>query len=92
MKQFISIGVAACLALILLYGLTDFPEFGRPDNPAHNEVMVKYVEEGPAETGAVNMVSGMILDYRAFDTFVESIVFFTAVISVIAVLKGGAIT
>jgi multicomponent Na+:H+ antiporter subunit B len=92
MKQVLAVGVAACLAVILLVGLADFPNFGASDNPAHNEVMVKYIEEGPSETGAVNMVSGMILDYRAFDTFVESIVFFTAVISVIAVLKGGQIT
>ncbi len=92
MRTILAISVAASLALILLFGLTDFPEFGRADNPAHNEVMVKYIEDGVADTGAVNLVSGMILDYRAFDTFVESIVFFTAVIAVLAVLKGGAIT
>ena len=91
MRLTVSIGVAVSIALVLLIGVVDFPEFGAIDNPAHNEVMEKYIEEGVQETGAVNMVSGMILDYRAFDTFIESIVFFTAVISVFAVLKGGKI-
>jgi len=91
MKLTLSIMVTVCLAGVLLIGIFDFPEFGAADNPAHNEVMEKYIEEGVSETGAVNLVSGMILDYRAFDTFIESIVFFTAVISVFAVLKGGRI-
>lgn len=91
MRITVSIAVAVCLAAVLLVGVFDFPEFGAADNPAHNEVMEKYIEEGVSETGAVNLVSGMILDYRAFDTFIESIVFFTAVISVFAVLKGGKI-
>ena len=30
------------------------------------------------ETGAVNAVAGMILEYRAFDTFGESAVLFAA--------------
>lgn len=34
------------------------------------------------ETGAVNTVAGMILDYRAFDTLGESFVLFTAVCAV----------
>ena len=91
MRVTVSIAVAVCIAAVLLTGVMDFPEFGAPDNPAHNEVMEKYIEDGLEETGAVNLVSGMILDYRAFDTFIESIVFFTAVISVFAVLKGGQI-
>ncbi len=91
MRLTASVMVAVCLAGVLLIGLFDFPEFGQADNPAHNQVMEKYIEEGVEETGSVNLVSGMILDYRAFDTFIESIVFFTAVISVFAVLKGGRI-
>lgn len=91
MRLVASLLVAVVLAGILLIGLGDFPEFGAPDNPAHNEVMERYVNDGVDETGAVNLVSGMILDYRAFDTFIESIVFFTAVVAVFAVLKGGEI-
>lgn len=38
----------------------------------------RYIEQGLSETGAVNIVTGMILDYRAFDTFGESCVLFVA--------------
>ncbi len=40
------------------------------------------MEQGTEETGAVNTVAGMILDYRAFDTLGESFVLFTAMCTV----------
>ena len=39
----------------------------------------RYVEDGLKETGAVNSVAGMILDYRAFDTLGESFVLFSSI-------------
>lgn len=39
------------------------------------------------ETGAVNIVTGMILDYRAFDTLGESTVLFTAAMVVLFLLR-----
>lgn len=41
----------------------------------------------PQETGAVNTVAGMILDYRAFDTLGESFVLFTAMCAVTILLN-----
>lgn len=64
------IGVA--IVSVLMVTVLQLPLFGSPDNPAVNEVVERYVEKGLEETGAVNMVAGMILDYRAFDTFGES--------------------
>lgn len=46
-----------------------------------------YVENSVKDTGATNIVSGIILDYRAFDTFVESSVLFTSAVIVIILLK-----
>ena len=43
--------------------------------------------KGIEETGAINFVAGMILDYRAFDTFGESNVLFMAVIGVLMLLQ-----
>ena len=37
--------------------------------------------------GATNAVAGMILDYRAFDTFGESTVLFVAVAAVVMLMK-----
>ena len=80
--------LVVCLTVVLslLYTLFHLPLFGAEDNPAVNEVAQRYIEEGLEETGAVNMVTGMILDYRAFDTFGESSVLFLAVACVMMLL------
>lgn len=46
-----------------------------------------YVEKSLAETGAANIVSAIILNYRALDTLGEATVLFTAVIGVLAVMR-----
>lgn len=78
--------VCVTVVMILLYTIFRLPLFGDPQNPAVNEVVTRYVENGLEETGAVNMVAGMILDYRAFDTFGESSVLFLAVTCVMMLL------
>lgn len=78
-----------CLGIIgiLLRTTALLPSFGREENPAHNEVSYHYIEDGMRETGAVNIVAGMILDYRAFDTLGESNVLFVAVCTVMILLS-----
>ena len=80
--------VLTCLVivLLLLITVTELPPFGDEHNPANNEVVLRYIKTGARETGAKNIVAGMILDYRAFDTFGESAVLFTATVSVLMLL------
>ena len=78
--------VGLSIVVVLIYTIFQLPLFGDPANPAVNEVVQRYVEDGLKETGAVNMVAGMILDYRAFDTFGESSVLFLAVTCVMMLL------
>lgn len=87
MKKLLSILIAVSLIMILLFGVNELPKFGQYDNPANNEVAHYYIENTTKDTGAMNIVTGIILDYRAFDTFVESSVLFTASIIVLLVLK-----
>ncbi|MCI5953670.1 MAG: hypothetical protein MRZ49_03675 [Lachnospiraceae bacterium] len=75
------------LVLMLLAGVSYLPTFGSADNPANNEVAARYIENGLQETGAVNIVTGMILDYRAFDTLGESHVLFIATCTVLILLR-----
>lgn len=83
------LAVVTCFAIIyVLLRTTSFlPPFGDPDNPVNNEVSQRYIEAGMQETGAVNIVAGMILDYRAFDTLGESNVLFIAACSVLILLR-----
>ena len=83
------IAIIFCLMLfgLLIYNVSYLPPIGDPQNPADNEVPRRYIESGLQETGAINIVSGMILDYRAFDTFGESNVLFIATVTVLILLR-----
>ncbi|MDO5440817.1 MAG: MnhB domain-containing protein [Erysipelotrichaceae bacterium] len=75
----VAIGLALVMISFFLYAVTKMPMFGDPNTPANSsEVIKRYIESGLEETGAVNIVAGVILDYRAFDTLGESHVLFTA--------------
>ena len=75
------------LLIALLKSVSSTPIVGNADNPANNEVSERYIENGLQETGAVNIVTGMILDYRAFDTLGESHVLFIATCTVLILLR-----
>lgn len=61
----------------------DLPPFGRP----LMRVGSTYVKEGLMKTGAANIVTSIILDYRALDTLCEATILFAAVIAVLAILR-----
>ncbi len=88
-KLYRIVAVIMCLTIIaaLLFVVSKLPRFGEADNPANNEVYERYVEKGITETGAVNDVAGLILDYRAFDTLGESHVLFIATVLVLILLR-----
>jgi multicomponent Na+:H+ antiporter subunit B len=85
----------------LIYGSLDLPRFGVPDAPAHEHVAPEYITqtvpkigmEAPAEgndffAGHVpNLVTSVIVDYRAYDTLFETVVIFTAAVAVILLLR-----
>ena len=75
------------VAILLVATVLNLPALGQIINPDNNEVSQRYIENGIEETGAVNFVAGMILDYRAFDTFGESNVLFAATICVTVMLR-----
>ncbi|MBQ3615709.1 MAG: hypothetical protein II993_06925 [Anaerotignum sp.] len=81
------VAVTVCFIVVMLRVVMDLPMFGDPGSITNNEVAERYLEQGIAETGAINFVAGMILDYRAFDTFGESNVLFMAVIGVLMLLQ-----
>ncbi len=83
----VSVCFCVFLAAVLLLAVSWLPATGTMDRPVNNEVYTRYIEDGLEETGAVNAVTGMILDYRAFDTLGESHVLFTATLTVLILLR-----
>lgn len=75
------------LVYLLLVAVSFLPTYGEDEKPVNNEVAQRYIEQGLQETGSVNIVTGMILDYRAFDTLGESHVLFVATCTVLILLR-----
>ncbi|MEQ3696092.1 MAG: DUF4040 domain-containing protein [Pseudomonadales bacterium] len=70
----------------LIYGTLDMPPFGHPNNPVHEHVAPRYIEESPKEIGLPNMVTSVLASYRGFDTLGETVVVFSALIGVLSLL------
>lgn len=85
--KFMSVVFCIALIVVLLITVSYLPPNGAADRPVNNEVSARYIEKGLQETGAVNIVTGMILDYRAFDTFGESNVLFIATCTVLILMR-----
>lgn len=75
------------IGFFLIITVVEMPPFGEPDNPVHNQIPEHYLQEGPGDTGVVNIASGIINDYRAFDTLGEATVLFVAIAAVIATIR-----
>ena len=82
-----SIGLCLALIVLLMGTVMDMPYFGQADTLVNSEVSEFYVEHTLSHTGATNIITGIILNFRGFDTLGESHVLFIAVVSVIILLK-----
>lgn len=88
------VGTVVTLAMVLIVAffsvrmLTDFPTFGHPvmdrfaDAPSHT-----YLRDGLQATGAANIVTAVLLDFRAYDTLGEAAVLFCAVVGALSILR-----
>jgi multicomponent Na+:H+ antiporter subunit B len=74
---------------ILVYGTSQLPPFGSPDNPAHQHVAPHYLEESEHEIHIPNVVTSVLASYRGYDTMGETAVIFTAMVGVLLLLSRG---
>ncbi len=86
-KQAVIILGLLVFGTFLLTAVAEMPRFGEAKNPPHLHIKDRYIEKGEEESGAKNIVTNIILNYRGYDTFGEVTVIFTALCSVLAVLK-----
>lgn len=73
------------IGIVLVLMVEEMPEFGE-SGPAYNEVSRHYVANSVDETGATNIISAIIMDYRAYDTMGEATVLFAGIAAVLATL------
>ncbi|NQT03556.1 MAG: DUF4040 domain-containing protein [Planctomycetes bacterium] len=91
-KEFFGTVISVVIIFVIfLAGIKVFetlPDFGTAIFAQVSESASQtYIEEGLQNTGAANIVSSVILDYRAYDTLGEATVLFTAIIGATVILR-----
>jgi len=86
-KPLLALFVVFITGGLLIYGTLDMPYFGSADAPIHLHVAPHYINNSMQEIGVPNIVTSVLASYRAFDTFGEVVVIFTAGIGILALLS-----
>ncbi|MDX1493201.1 MAG: DUF4040 domain-containing protein, partial [Longimicrobiales bacterium] len=74
---------------VLVYGTSQMPPFGHPENPANLHVAPHYLEESYDAIHIPNVVTSVLASYRSYDTMGETVVVFTALVGVLLLLARG---
>lgn len=86
-KPLVALFIVIITGSLLIYGTLDMPYFGSADAPSHNHIAPRYINDAMQEVGIPNIVTSVLASYRAFDTFGEVVVVFTAGIGVLSLLS-----
>ena len=86
-KPLLALVVVLITGSLLIYGTLDMPYFGFAEAPIHQHVAPRYINDSMQEIGVPNIVTSVLASYRAFDTFGEVVVIFTAGMGVLALLS-----
>lgn len=81
--------------ILLIYGVSELPSRGNPDNPINRDESIAgtpgaaahYIRNAFQETATPNMVTAILADYRGYDTLGETTVIFCAGIVVFLILR-----
>lgn len=82
----LAIALLVLVGWVLIYGTGDLPPKGVYDAPVHTAVADTYVERSVADTGALNVVTAILGDYRGYDTLGETTVVFVAGVAAVLIL------
>jgi multisubunit Na+/H+ antiporter MnhB subunit len=91
-KEFFGTVISVVIIFVIfLAGIKVFetlPDFGVPIFAELTDTASRtYIKDGLKSTGAANIVTSVILDYRAYDTLGEATVLFTSIIGATVILR-----
>jgi len=81
----VSVVLVGLIFFILLLAVSEMLVHGNIGDPTGDYVYKRYVYRGTEECGGLNLVSNILIDYRGYDTLLESTVLFAAVVSIMLV-------
>lgn len=86
-KGYITIATAIVLVVVLFYFFRIATETLDVFGSGSLRMAAPYIEGATAKTGSANLVTGVVFDFRAYDTLGEATVLVTAVLGVLTVLR-----
>jgi multisubunit Na+/H+ antiporter MnhB subunit len=69
--------------MFAFFAVQELPKFGEPLMRVSRE----YLRTGTDKTGATNIVTSVLLDFRAYDTLGEATVLFTSIVGAFVILR-----
>jgi multicomponent Na+:H+ antiporter subunit B len=85
-RQYRAAGLSVIFMLVLLFYfnriISTLDGFGE-----HSMRMAEAYVDGAQQTGAINLVAGILWDFRGYDTLGEAVVLFTAAIGVVTIFR-----
>jgi len=88
MKKAAAILISIMLG-ILCFSVSSLPVIGDVNSAPNQHVTPYYIENSKADTGSPNIVTGVLADYRGFDTLEETTVMFLAGMTAFLILNAG---
>lgn len=85
MRNRLALLLVIVLAGLMMAGVSQLPPPGSPGGAVHQHVAGHYIAGGSEAGGAPNLVTAVLLNYRALDTYGEVVVIFAALIAVLGV-------
>lgn len=86
MRKKITVLLLIAAVIVPFIAFDVLPVIGDPESAPNSHVSDYYIEHAIDECNSPNMVTAVIVDYRAFDTMFETTVMFLAGLSVIIIL------
>jgi multisubunit Na+/H+ antiporter MnhB subunit len=84
----ITVTIVIIISIIGIHIFSDFPQLGESVMDRFSEAPSQtYVALGLEKTGAANIVTSILLDFRAYDTLGEATVLFCAILGALALLR-----
>lgn len=77
MRKVVVFLIILALGFTVAVIVSDMPTFGSKMVPSNNQVSQHYINNSVEETKSHNIVGAILVDYRAYDTLIETIVLFT---------------
>lgn len=86
-RYLVNLTAMIVFALLLLYFFRQAIDVLEPFGLHTTRMSTAYMEGAAAKTGSANLVTGILFDFRGYDTLGEATILFTAVVGILTILR-----